>query len=67
MDAFQEFYHAPVSAREAVAGRVARSCRATGFEALALRDRRPAPHGDVVAAACRRRRMPPEMLKPIET
>ena len=49
IDAFAEFYHAPVlHAKQAVAGRVARSSQGYGYEALAYEHRRPARHGVVV-------------------
>ena len=59
MDAFQEFYHAPIlHARQSP---VARAARGAGrrLRRTALRDRRSAPHGDDVRrtglAACRPR------------
>ena len=65
MDAFQEFYHAPVlHAKQSPA--TSRGRGAGGrLRGAALRDRRPAPHGDDVGG--QGWRMPTEMLKPMET
>ncbi len=48
IDAFAEFYHAPDPAREAGDRRGVAQAPGYGFEALALRDRRPPRHGVVV-------------------
>ena len=46
MDAFQEFYHAPVLHAKQSPVASLPEVQAAGFEGVALRDRRSAPHGD---------------------
>ena len=66
IDAFQEFYHAPVLHAKPVAVAARRRSAGRGLRGAALPARRPAPAGEHDRRGSGGE-MPPEMLKPMET
>jgi glycine betaine catabolism A len=65
IDAFQEFYHAPVLHARQLPAHVAAPAQAAGFQAMHYQ--LDGPHRLVTTSGARGWEMPPEILKPMET